>query len=162
MNPLRDCHLRTHLILRVHTRIFARAYYPRPNNVSHVAVGRSMCHAGTKSATPSIAPSSEPQWRLTLIEPLSPFYLGKKKRSRSDGRKLLFPSTSRTLSARCGESATDLLAGLDAPLAWQTPLSANSIASQLAKNRARRTGGHESTRLFSKERYPTYGSIQHL
>ena len=39
VNPPRDCHLRTHQILRGHTWIFARAYYLRLNNVSHVAVG---------------------------------------------------------------------------------------------------------------------------
>ena len=39
---------------------FARACFPRPNNVSHVAVGRTMWHVGTKSARPSIAPSPEP------------------------------------------------------------------------------------------------------
>jgi len=71
-----DCHLWTHQILRGHTKSFARACYPRPSNVSHVAVGRSMCHAGTKSARPSIAPSSEPQWGLTLIESLCPYFLG--------------------------------------------------------------------------------------
>jgi len=31
------------------------------------------------------------------------------------------------------------------------PVSANSIASQLVKNEAHRTGGHESTRLINKE-----------
>ena len=48
--PLRDCHLWTHEILRGHTKIFAKACYLRPNSASHVAVGRAMCHAGTKSA----------------------------------------------------------------------------------------------------------------
>ena len=70
------------------TRISARAYYLRPNNASHMAVGRTMCHAGTKSARPSIAPSPEPQWGLTLIEPLHTYYLGSDRKSRSDGRKL--------------------------------------------------------------------------
>jgi len=74
--------------LRGHTRIFERAYYLRPNNASHVAVARTMCHAGTKSARPSITPSPEPQWGLTLIEPLRPYYLGSGRRSRSDGGKL--------------------------------------------------------------------------
>ena len=46
----RDCRLQTHQILRCHTRIFARACYLRLNNVSHVAVVRTMRHAGTKSA----------------------------------------------------------------------------------------------------------------
>jgi len=31
-----------------------------------------MCHAGTKSARPSIAPLSKPQWGLPLTEPLRP------------------------------------------------------------------------------------------
>jgi len=50
----------------------ARACSPRPNNVSRLAVERTMYHAGTTSARPSIAASSEPQWGLTLIEPLLP------------------------------------------------------------------------------------------
>jgi len=61
VNPSRDCHFQTHQTLRGHTRIFAIAYYLRPNNESHVAVERTMCYAGAKSARPSIAPSSEPQ-----------------------------------------------------------------------------------------------------
>ena len=52
-----------------HKRIFARAYYPQPNKISHVAAGRTICHAGTKSARPSIAPSSEPQSELTVMAP---------------------------------------------------------------------------------------------
>jgi len=130
MNPLRDCHIRTHKTLKGHTRIFARAYYPRPNNVSHVADRRTMCHAGTKSARPSIAPSSEPQWGLALIEPLRPYYLGSGRKSRSDERKLSIPSTSRTLTARRGEASTNSLADLDTPfasaLSRQTPSPRNS------------------------------------
>ena len=37
----------------------------------------------------------------------------------------------------------------------------NSIASQLVKNVAHRTGDRESTRLVNKE-LPTYGRFQHL
>jgi len=48
MNPLRDCHLRTHQTSRGYTRIFARTSYPRPSNACHVAVGRTMCHAGRR------------------------------------------------------------------------------------------------------------------
>jgi len=54
---------------------------------THVTAGRTMCLAGTKSARPSIAPLSEPQWGLTLIELLRPYYLGSGRRSRSDRRK---------------------------------------------------------------------------
>jgi len=34
------------------------------------------------------SPLNEPQWGLTLIEPLRPYYLGLNRGSRSDGRKL--------------------------------------------------------------------------
>jgi len=34
-----------------------------------------MCHAGTKSARPSIAPLSEPQWGLPLTDPPHPYSL---------------------------------------------------------------------------------------
>jgi len=125
MNPLGDCHLRTHQTLRGHTRNFARDYHLQPNNVSHMDVERTMCHAGTKSARPSIAPSPKPQWGLTWIEQLCPCYLGYNRRSRNDGRKPLIPSTSHTLAARRGELSTNLLAGLDTPyasaLSWQNP-----------------------------------------
>ena len=103
-------------IERAYQDFCERAYSLLPNNVSHVADGRTMCHARTNSARPSIAPSSEPQWGLTLIEPLRPYYLDSGRRSRSDGRKLLILSTSRTLAVRRGEPSTNLLAGLDAPL----------------------------------------------
>jgi len=114
LNPSRDCHLRTHQILRGHTMISARAYFLWLNNVSHVAARITMCHAGTKSARPSIAPLSEPQWGLPLTEPPRHYSLNYNT-SRSDGRKLSTPSTSRTPAARCGEQSTNLLAGLDAP-----------------------------------------------
>jgi len=153
MNPLRDCHLRTHQILKGHTRVFVRAYYLGPNNVglSHVAIGRTTCHNGTKTARPSIAPSSEPQWGLTRIEPLRPYYLSSGRRSRSDGRKLFIPSTSRTLAARRGEPSTNLLASRSGRSFRLWPVSANSIASQLVKNGAHRTGDRESTRLVNKQ-----------
>jgi len=114
VNPSRDCHLRIHQILRGHTRISARAYFLWPNNVSHMARGRTMCHAGTKSARPSIAPLSEPQWGLSLTEPPRPYSLDYNG-SRSDGRKPFTPSTSCTPAARHGEQSTNILAGLDAP-----------------------------------------------
>ena len=73
-----------------------------------------MCHVGTKSARPFIAPSSEPQWGLTQIEPLRPCFPGSNRRSRSDGRKLSIPSTYCTLVARRGAPSMNSLAGLDA------------------------------------------------
>jgi len=52
-----------------------------------------------------------------LREPLRLYYLGYNRKSRSDGRKLLIPSNSRTLATRRGELSTYLLAGLAVPLA---------------------------------------------
>ena len=148
MNPLRDCHLRTHQILRGHTRIFASAHFLQLKNVSHVAVRRTMCNAGPKSARPSSTPLSEPQWGLPLIEPLCPYSRDYNRRSRSNERKLSIPSTSRTTAARRGELSTNLLAGLDTPLGCAPE---NSIASQLMKNEAHKTSSRESTRLVSKQ-----------
>ena len=64
---------------------------------------------------------------LPLTELPRPYSLDY-NRSRSDGRKLSTPSTSRTPAARRGESSTNLLEGLDAPACapyWQIPLPRN-------------------------------------
>jgi len=37
---------------------------------------RTMCHVWSMSARPSITPSSKPQWGLTLIELLRPYFFG--------------------------------------------------------------------------------------
>ena len=128
MNLLRDCYLRTHQILRGHTRIFARAYFLQLN---YVAVAKTMCHVGIKSARPFIAPSSELQWGLTLTEPLRPTILTWTEQAGAMGgssqlHRLLahwpqawnpinkFTARSRRSSHLC-------------------PVSANSIASQLMK-----------------------------
>jgi len=162
MNLLRDCQLRTQQILRERTKIFARAYHLRPNNagLSHMAVERTMSHAGTKSARPFIAPSSEPRWGLTLIEPLRPYYLGLIRRSRSDGRKLLIPSTSRTLVAKRGEPSTNLLANLDAPFTCatsrQNPSSRNLWGTRRTRPRI------ASPPSSSTRSCPTGGKFLHL
>ena len=119
-----------------------------------------MCRAGTTSAWPSIAPSSEAQWGLTLIEPPCPYYLDYNRRSRSDGRKLSISSTSRTLATRRGKPSTNLLAGLDAPLACapsrQTPSPRNSW-------RRGHTGlGAASSPGCSRSCCPTCGRFLHL
>ena len=119
-----------------------------------------LCYAGTKSARPSIAPSLEPQWGLTLIELLRPYYLGSGRRSRSDGRKLSIPSTSRTIVARRGEPSTNLLAGLDASFA-----SAPSRQTPSPRNlwRTGYTGpGIASPPGWSTMSCPTYGRFQQL
>jgi len=115
-----------------------------------------MCHVGTKSARPSIAPSSKPQWGLTPTEPLCRYSLDCNRRSRSDGRKLSTPSTSRTPVARHGEQSTNLFARLDAPLACapsqQTPSPRNSWRMEWA---ATQPGSSTSS-------CPFYGRFQHL
>ena len=120
-----------------------------------------MCHAGTKSARPSIAPSSEPQWELTLTEQLRPYTLDYNRRRRSDGRKLLTPSTSRTLAAVRGERSTNLLAGLDAPLACapsrQIPSPRNSWETGHTRPAAAKSPPGSPT-----SNCPTYGRFQHL
>ena len=163
MNPLRE-----HQTLRGHTRILARAYYLRPNNALHwygvpliwSPLGRIICHAGTKSARPSIPPSSEHQCGLTLIEPPRPYYLSSGRRSRNDGRKLLIPSTSRTLAARCGEPSKNLLASLDAPF---TSAPSRQIPSPRNSWRTGHTGPWtESSPGWLTRSCPAYGRFQHL
>jgi len=111
---------------------------------------RKSCAMLGQSVSPSITPLIEPQWALTLTEPLCPYYLDYNISSMSNGRKLSTPSTSHTLDTRRGEQSTNLLAGLDAPLTCATSKQI-LFASQLVKNGAHRTGGHEYTRLVKKQ-----------
>ena len=85
---------------------------------------------------------------LTLTEPPRLYYLGS-GRSRSDGRKLSTPSTSRT--RRKTWSTINKLTGKSRRSSRLCPVSANSIASQLVENGAHKTGGRESTRLINKQ-----------
>ena len=101
-----------------HWRNMSEDLYLQLSNASHVVITRTMCHAGTKSVRPFIAPSSEPHCVLTLIELFYPFFHSSNRGSRIDGTKLSIPSTSRTPAARCGPPSINLLAGLDAPLAY--------------------------------------------
>jgi len=109
---------------------------------------------------PSIATSSEPQCGLTLIEPLRPYSLDLNRRSRSNRKKLLIPSTSRTLAARCGAPSTNLLEGLDAPLACapaqETPSPRNSSRTGYTELGAKSPPG------LSTRRWSTNGRLQHL
>ena len=89
-----------------------------------------------------------------------PYYLDMNRRSRGDGWKLSIPSTSRTLAKKHGEPSTNLLAGLDAPLACalsrQTPSRHNSW-------RTEHTGlGIASLPGSSTTSCPTCGRFLHL
>ena len=104
-------------------------------------------------------PSGAAERRLKSRHPY-PYYLGCNRKSGSDGRKLLIPSTSRTLAARLGKPSTNLLASLDAPLACapfrQTPSPHNSW-------RTGHTGpGAASTPGSSTSSCPTYGRFHRL
>jgi len=80
-----------------------------------------------------IAPSFKPQTGLNLIELLRPYCLGSNRRSRSDGKKPLISSTSRTPAA--GMKHYNKLTGRSGRFFCLCPISANSIAPQLMKNR---------------------------
>jgi len=104
------------------------ACYPRPNNV---AVARTMCHAGTKSFIRAPVGTDPDTAAATLLSRNRNRSDGScqrnrnrtdgrkfsKNRNMSDGRKLSIPTTSSTLAAKRGAPSTNLLAGLDAPLA---------------------------------------------
>ena len=137
-------------------QVFARAYYLRPNNASHMAVRITMCHAGTKSAIPSIAPSPKTQWGLTLTKPLRPYYLGLGR----SGSTLSNPSTSHTLATRHGEPSTNLLTGLDSPFA-------SALSQQTPSPRNLWRTGHTGLATASPPGWLTrscltYGRFQHL
>jgi len=153
VNPSWYCHLQTHQIVRGHTRISARAYFLRLNNVSHMATERTMCHAGTKSGRPSIAPSPEPQWGLTLTEPPLPYSLDYNRRSRSDGVQLhwllaLQPqgveNNQNKLTGRSGRSSRQIPSPRNW---WRTGHTRPATASP--------TGSSTNSCL-------TYGRFQHL
>ena len=112
----------------------------------------------TKSARSFIAPSSEPQFVLTLTEPLPIYFLGSNRRGRSDGNKLSIPSNSRTPAARRGAPRMNLLACLDAPPlctpSQQTPSSHNSWRTGHTRPGVASPGS--PTRSF-----PTYGRSRH-
>jgi len=80
------------------------------NNPSHEAVARTMCHVGIKSARPSIAPSSEPQWGLT-DKVASPYFQVSTRRVRSDGKKLSNPPILAVQPQKREAPSTNLLAG---------------------------------------------------
>ena len=85
------------------------------------------------------------RWGLPLTKSPRPYSLDY---NRSGGRKQSTPSTSRTPVTKHGEQSTNILAGLDAPPACAP---ANSITSQLMKNRAHKTSDCEPTRLVYKQ-----------
>ena len=100
-------------------------------------------------ARPSIAPLSEPQWGLPLTDPPHPYFLDY-NRSRSDGRELSTPSTSRTPAASRGEQSINLLADLDAPLA-HAPSRQIPSPRNLWRTGHTRLANHEPTSLVNKQ-----------
>jgi len=75
---------------RGYTRNFARSCHLRLNNISHVAVARTICHVGTKTARLFIAHSSKIQRGLTLIEPLRPCLRGSGEEAGAMGGRCQF------------------------------------------------------------------------
>ena len=159
-NALWDCHLRTQQtsrrqpppdttnIEKAHQEL-CDSHYLRLSNRSHVAFARTTWHAGTESARPFIAPSSEHQrdWfsqsRFVSIFAVIP---KKQKHCEETAHSMDFSHSSlkawsaiNRLTGRCGHSF----------LLW--PVSSNSIASQHAKIEAHKTVSRRSTRLVSKQ-----------
>jgi len=145
MNPLRDCHLQTHQILKRYARIFARAYYLQPNNVSHVATRRIVpcwdkeCETFYRSFTQDTAG--------TDFDRAASSRLGQKQ----ERRKEAVNSINFLHSSHKTWKTINKLAGRSGRSFHQCLISANSVASQLVKNRAHKTRDHKSTRLVNKE-----------
>jgi len=124
------CHLHTQQTSRKYTKNYARAFYLRLNNASHMAVATSMCHVGRKSARLISSAFSQPQLGLTLKKLLRFCFSCSTRRGRSDEKKLSIPSTSRTPAVRGGAPSTNLLAGPD-NLLFCAPSQQNSSLNNL-------------------------------
>jgi len=105
-----------------------------------------MCRAGTKSARPSIAPLSEPQWGLPLTEPPRPYSLDYNRR-----REEAVHSIDISHSSRKAWRTINKLTDRSGRSSRVCPVSENCIASQLVKNGAHKTSDREPTRLVNKQ-----------
>jgi len=99
------------------------------------------CNVVTKNTRYFISPSSEPQRALTLVEPFCPYFLGSNRRSRSNVKKLLIPSTS------CAQAVSRVAPPIQHLLARTFCLCP---VSQFVKNEAHKTESRKSTRLVNK------------
>jgi len=108
-----------------------------------------MCHAGTKGARSSIAPSSKPQWGLTLTEPLYPTI--STTTEEVEGWEEAVNSINFSHSSRKAWRTINKLTGRSRRSSHLCPVLANSIASQLVKNRAHKTGDYKCTRFINNQ-----------
>ena len=124
MNPLRDCHLRTQQRSRRHTKNFAAKCIPRGLR-KNVPCWDEECKTLYCSFLRAPVETDSDRAASFLLS-----RLGSGRSGRSNGKKLLIPSTSRTPVARRWAPSINLLAGLDAPLvcapSQQTPSPRNS------------------------------------
>ena len=101
---------------------FAKQCIPRGRRKNYVPCWDKECKA-------SIAPSSEPQWGLTPIEPLRPYNLD---RNRSDGRQEQWEEAVNSIdfshSSRKAWRTINKLTGRSGRSSRLCPVSANSIA----------------------------------
>ena len=126
-----------------------RAYFLQPNNVSHVAAGRTMCHAGTecetlyRSFTRAPVGTDSDKAGSSLLSGLGQ----KQERWEEAINSIDFSHSHKAWRT------TNKLTGRSGRSFHQCPVSTNSIASQLMKNGAHKTGdhNHKSTRLVNKE-----------
>ena len=120
------------------------------NNVSHVAVAKTMCHVATKSARSFIrsffqAPVGTDSDR-TASSLLSRLGQKRQKRWEEADNSIDFSYSSRKVW-----STISKVTGRSGRASGQCLVLANSIASQLVNNKARKTGSHNSLRLINKQ-----------
>ena len=147
MNPSRDCHLRTHQILRGHTRIFATAYFLRLGYVSHVGRRKNYVPWWDKECETLYRSFTRAPVRTDSDRAASSLHSRLQQKSRSDGRNLSTPSNS----SRRAWGTINKLTGRSGRSSRLCPVSVNSFASQLVKNGAHKTGNLEPTRLVKKQ-----------
>ena len=115
MNPLRDCHLRTHQTLRENTKIFARAYYLRPK-MHPTWPSEELCATLVQRVRDPLSllhssPGRDWLWQSRFVPTIST----RAEEAGAMGGSCQFHRHLALLAARRGEPFTNLLAGLDAP-----------------------------------------------
>ena len=113
-----------------------------------MAIARAMCHVGTKSARPLSLLHPSPSGTDSNRAPSSLLFRLEQKQERWEKA---VNSIDFSHSSRKAWSTINKLTGRSGRSSPLCPVSANYIASQLAKNGAHRTGGRDSTRLNNKQ-----------
>jgi len=141
---------------------FARAYYLQLNKVSHMALARTMCHAGLKSARPFIAPSLSPSKDWLRQSRFVPTVLSGIEQKNQEWWEEAVDSIDFSHSSRKAWSTFNIFTGRSGRSSRLCSVSANFIASQLVKSGGHTRLGAVSPLSPSTSSCPTYGRSQHL